>query len=154
MKKLKGFTLIELIIVIAVIAVIAAMLVPSMIGYVVRSKLSTANANAKLVYNASDHYCVECMSKGYTVDNGVIAFSMKWINNTPDTVAFDGVHIGEAVRSTVGSSGQNAGLFSVRIDDNLPSRSAWARNVNDHFIGTFPILTTEPSDNVMSDLQL
>ena len=77
MKKLKGFTLIELIIVIAVIAVIAAMLVPSMIGYVVRSKLSTANANAKLVYNASDHYCVECMSKGYTVDNSVVAFSMK-----------------------------------------------------------------------------
>ena len=52
MKNKNGFTLIELIVVIAIIGVLATILVPSMLGYVRKSKISSANSTATSLQRA------------------------------------------------------------------------------------------------------
>ena len=63
-KNVKGFTLVELIVVIAIIGVLAAILVPSMLGYVKKSKVSSANSAAKNCYDAVNTTLVELDGEG------------------------------------------------------------------------------------------
>lgn len=55
-KKKKGFTLIELMAVIAIIAILAAVLVPSITGYVTRAKVSAVRSEARTLINAAEIY--------------------------------------------------------------------------------------------------
>ncbi len=71
-KSQKGFTLVELVVVIAIIGVLAAILVPSMLGYVAKSRLKSANSNAKTAYNAVAEFIADEETKG-SVEASILA---------------------------------------------------------------------------------
>ena len=56
MKKKKGFTLIELMAVIAIIAILAAVLVPTVSGYINRSKKTAIITQVRTLVNAVETY--------------------------------------------------------------------------------------------------
>ena len=64
----KGFTLIELIVVIAIIGVLAAILVPAMLGWVKKSKIQAANADAKTIMTNINAGLEEIDEEGLTLD--------------------------------------------------------------------------------------
>ncbi len=58
-KKLKGFTLVELIVVIAIVGVLAAMIVPNMISYVRKAKCTAAIASAKTIVTGTESAIID-----------------------------------------------------------------------------------------------
>ncbi|MBQ4363439.1 MAG: restriction endonuclease subunit S, partial [Oscillospiraceae bacterium] len=111
--KMKGFTLIEIIVAIAVIGVLSAILVPSIIGHVGKSKLASANANAKLAYETAAAYCVDTRTAGYPAFDDVNCVSLKWDSDTRPTYLLNGEDMRNALKANMGENFASAGYVSL-----------------------------------------
>jgi type IV pilus assembly protein PilA len=126
----KGFTLVELIVVIAIIGVLAAILVPSMLGYVTKAKCSGANSSAKSLFSAAMTACRES-DVNHPIPDGIYSTA----SNVGGRIVSDD-KICKYIYEYFGAA--ETAYWAVDVVGDVPTATCIAKNAGDVYIGTYP----------------
>ena len=139
-KTVKGFTIIEMIVVIAIITILLGVLAPSLMVTYRQSRVNSANADAKMVYNAAQTEIIHYMSKDrVSADADKSGFSdSMWISYDPkDGIKFSKQgEVDSAASFETATNGSVAYEIGNKVNRSVSGASnvCWAVYVNNYIV--------------------
>lgn len=146
-SKLKGFTLIELIVVLAIIAVLGGLLVPNMLNTLRKSKLSSANENAKSIFNAAQTIMQQYEFqndpiKGNTIFSvdGTLSGTLAYVDANKETSSTENFKTEFSTRLKKYYSEADNTCWSIYADGFIVKAVAYAPSNTDIYVGLYPCI--------------
>ncbi len=150
-KKLKGFTLTELIVVIAIIGILSAIIIPSYMSWIANSKVRKQNNNAKVIFNAAQTVVQEYSFKERTMDDsdkniGSGTFDFYWDKDTGPSATgsaskvSDTTFINEFAHQVNRIYGdQEYTTYRISVDDYMVKSVVASSGNTNHHKGSYPV---------------